>query len=153
MSSSKRLPSVLLPPSAGEVLVVEDDRLIRETTLEMLALAGFMAAGVENGAEALEFLTRETPGVILLDLRMPVLDGWGFLRRRAADPALRAIPVVILSGEPLDEALAHAVEGWIEKPFAEEELLNLVADLLREGHARRRANARAPAAPPVAARS
>src|SRR5581483_6697252 len=93
MATPRRLTTGILPPSAGDVLLVEDDPQVREGALEILALGGFLVAAVGNGAEALEHLTRETPALILLDLRMPVLDGWEFLRRRAASAALSEIPV------------------------------------------------------------
>src|SRR5436309_353510 len=102
----------------------------------MLALGGFMAMGAANGAEALRHLARQTPAMILLDLRMPVLDGWSFLRQRTASAALLAIPVVILSGEPQDGRLLASVDGWIRKPFSEEELLRVVADTLERAQAR-----------------
>lgn len=137
MTGSRRPKSVMIPPRAGEVLVVDDDRQLRDTAVEILALGGFQAAGVDNGAEALRWVSRETPRVILLDLRMPVMDGWEFLRRRAASPALAGISVLILSGEPRDPELLRAVDGWIAKPFTEEELLEAVGSLLRAHEASR----------------
>jgi CheY-like chemotaxis protein len=100
----------------------------------MLALAGILAAGAGNGAEAVRFLTDERADLILLDLRMPVLDGWGFLRHRAASPRLSAIPVVVLSGEPEDPSLRHQIEGWLGKPFEEDALVEAVAAQLRRLH-------------------
>jgi CheY-like chemotaxis protein len=135
MANSKRLTTARLPAGPCDVLVVDDDQQLRETALEILALGGFMAAGAGNGAEALAFLAKESPALILLDLRMPVMDGWTFLRQRAASPALAAVPVVILSGEPSEPALLGTVEGWISKPFTEEDLLNTVGGLLRLIHA------------------
>jgi two-component system response regulator CpxR len=125
-----KLTSGILPPCESEVLVVEDDPQLRETALEILALGGFMAAGAANGAEALTFLQKEAPKVILLDLRMPVLDGWAFLARRARDPVVSAVPVIVLSGEPSDPRVLAAVDGWIAKPFDESTLLNTVTAVL-----------------------
>jgi CheY-like chemotaxis protein len=126
MTKSK-LTTGILPPCDGEVLVVDDDPALRETAVEVLGMAGFKAAGVSNGAEALGFLAMGRADVVLLDLRMPVLDGWAFLRRRAADPTLTRIPVIVLSGEPLDASIARAVNGWLTKPFDEAGLLDAVA--------------------------
>jgi CheY-like chemotaxis protein len=130
--STKKLTSGILPPCDSEVLVVEDDPQLRETALEMLALGGFSAAGAANGAEALTAVRRKAPRLILLDLRMPVLDGWAFLERRARNATLSAIPVVVLSGEPDDPRLLAKVDGWIAKPFDEATLLNTVTAILTE---------------------
>jgi CheY-like chemotaxis protein len=134
MATMKRLATGLLPPTAGDVLLVEDDPQLRETALEILSLGGLLVAGVANGAEALQFLATESPTLILLDLRMPVLDGWEFLRRRAANPALAKVPVVIWSGEPPDPTLRGSIDGWIPKPFTENELLEGVTGVLRRIH-------------------
>jgi CheY-like chemotaxis protein len=125
-----KLSSGILPPCESEVLVVEDDPQLRETAVEILALGGFMATGAANGAEALTFLQKEAPKVILLDLRMPVLDGWAFLDRRAQDPVASGIPVIVLSGEPSDPRLLPVVDGWIAKPLDEATLLNTVTAVL-----------------------
>jgi CheY-like chemotaxis protein len=140
--SSRRLTTARLSPGPIDVLVVDDDTPLRESALEVLALGGLMAAGARNGAEALAFVARETPALILLDLHMPVLDGWAFLRRRARDPALARIPVLVLSGEPHDAPLPGPVAGWIAKPFGEDELLEAVNRLLRSGRAETAAMAR-----------
>jgi CheY-like chemotaxis protein len=137
MATTKRLATGLLPPTAGDVLLVEDDPQLRECAIELLSLGGFLVAGVGNGAEALAFLEAESPTLILLDLRMPVLDGWEFLRRRAASPALARIPVLIWSGEPPDATLRGSVEGWIPKPFSDDQLVDGVTQTLRRIQARR----------------
>jgi CheY-like chemotaxis protein len=82
------------------LLLVDDDRELRETLMEFLALQGFMVRGASNGSEALQFCRgwNTLPELILLDLVMPVLDGWGFLSERRKDPRLAAIPVVVISG-------------------------------------------------------
>jgi CheY-like chemotaxis protein len=119
---------------AVDVLVVDDDASVRESALEILALAGILAAGAGNGAEALRFLTTEHTDLILLDLRMPVLDGWAFLRHRATSRSLSEIPVLVLSGEPQDASLHSFVAGWLIKPFGEDELVNAVTSQLRRIH-------------------
>src|SRR3954470_23175677 len=80
------------------VLVVDDDQDIREALCDLLADAGYRAASVANGKEALIYLkSGELPCVILLDLMMPVMDGWEFRRQQQGDPRLSKIPVVVIT--------------------------------------------------------
>jgi CheY-like chemotaxis protein len=120
---------------AVDVLVVDDDASLRESVRDTLALTGIKTAGAANGGEALGFLANQRADLILLDLCMPVLDGWAFLRQRATRPRLSEIPVLVLSGEPHDPALRGMVEGWLVKPFGEDELIEAVTrQLLRVHH-------------------
>src|SRR6266478_285957 len=84
-------------PTQCPVLVVEDDEGLREMMAQLLTLEGFQTASVANGQEALAYLhARSRPEVILLDLMMPVIDGWEFRRHQQADPALAGVPVIVL---------------------------------------------------------
>src|SRR5436853_5733359 len=93
------------------VLIVEDDVDLREMMAELLTLEGFAAAAVANGREALEYLHQgyDKPDVILLDLMMPVMDGWEFRRRMQSDPAIANLPVIVLSA--LDQSRAEDVDA------------------------------------------
>ncbi|GAC1336686.1 MAG: hypothetical protein NVSMB23_02180 [Myxococcales bacterium] len=84
------------------ILIVEDNPDLRSTLQELLEAAGYASVTAEDGAAALEALRRaeSLPRLILLDLRMPNLDGYGFRAEQLADPALAAIPVVLCSSEP-----------------------------------------------------
>jgi CheY-like chemotaxis protein len=117
------------PLPRRQVLVVDDDRDIRETLRDLLELEGFPVAVARNGAEALERMRELRPGLVLLDLFMPVMDGAEVCRRRQADPELGGIPVVVLSAAPdLDERLRTLrVSGHLEKPVRIESLLETVA--------------------------
>jgi CheY-like chemotaxis protein len=109
------------------VLIVEDDEDLREMMAQLLTLEGFEAATVANGREALDYLhSARTPDVILLDLMMPVMDGWEFRRRQQADPTLAPVPVIVLSA--LDQARAAAVDAaaFLRKPLDFDRLLALV---------------------------
>jgi CheY-like chemotaxis protein len=112
------------------VLIVEDDADLREMMAQLLNLEGFKSATVANGREALEYLHdgAERPDVILLDLMMPVMDGWEFRRQQQADPALAGVPVIILSA--LDAARAADVhaEAFLKKPLDFDRLLELVRE-------------------------
>jgi CheY-like chemotaxis protein len=85
-------------PQHSLVLVVEDDHAIRESLTELLEDEGYQVAKATNGQEALEVLARVGPPcVILLDLMMPVMDGYEFMGRKTADPVLASIPVVVIT--------------------------------------------------------
>ena len=105
------------------VLVVDDEAAIRYTVEDALSEAGYHVATAEHGAQALEEVSRARPHVILLDLMMPVMDGWTFLRH------CTDIPVVLMSAtynlknaEPRDP-----VKGILAKPFDLDDLMDLVA--------------------------
>ena len=94
---------------------------------QLLTIEGFQTAAVANGREALEYLhTGSKPHVILLDLMMPVMDGWEFRRQQQADPELAPLPVIVLSA--LDASRAGAVDaaGFMKKPLDFDRLLELV---------------------------
>jgi CheY-like chemotaxis protein len=88
-----------VPDSAPTVLIVEDDDHIREALAETLIDHGFSVQTASNGCEAIDVLRGAAvrPQLILLDLMMPVMDGWAFRTAQLADPTLSHIPVVILS--------------------------------------------------------
>jgi CheY-like chemotaxis protein len=113
------------------VLVVDDDADLREAIAMALMDEGFHSVGASNGADALARLrTGPTPDLIILDLMMPVMDGWAFREAQQRDPALASIPVLVLSasrhaGMPPVDALDH-----LYKPVDLEVLLAAVGRLL-----------------------
>lgn len=81
------------------VMIVEDDDEIRELLAEMLADRGYLVSTARHGKDALELLrTKPQPNIVLLDLMMPVMDGWQMRAEMLADANLAAIPVIIVSG-------------------------------------------------------
>jgi signal transduction histidine kinase len=95
-------------PTAGfQVLVVDDDPDSRRVASEFLGTAGAVVRDVADGESALVAMRRRPPDVVVLDLMMPVLDGFGVLAAMRADPLLAAIPVVVLSAKTLTEAERH----------------------------------------------
>jgi len=111
------------------VLIVEDDADLREMMAQLLTLEGYQIETVANGREALAYLSdAPRPDVILLDLMMPIMDGWEFRRRQQDDPALADVPVIVLTA--LDQAQAHASDlngvDFLKKPLDFDRLLELV---------------------------
>lgn len=109
------------------MLVAEDDASIRGVVAGILVDEGYAVTAVENGQEALDSCRAHTPDVVLLDLMMPVLDGFEFLKRgQAGCPA----PVIVMSaGFRLKQLSPEAkVAGFLEKPF---DLVDLVATVER----------------------
>jgi CheY-like chemotaxis protein len=109
------------------VLIVEDDVELRDMMAQLLAIEGYNTATVANGREALDYLHNgDRPHVILLDLMMPVMDGWEFRRRMQSDPEIADLPVIVLSA--LDHSRAKDVDAaaFLKKPLDFDRLLTLV---------------------------
>lgn len=124
-------------PAAGKgsIVVVEDDPDFRRLICESLLSAGYHVTGARNGREALEYL-RETPApdLIVLDLVMPVMDGWEFRREQVADPSLASIPVLILT---VVEApmMPTGAAAYLRKPFDLPRLLNIISVICQQRRA------------------
>ncbi len=107
------------------VLVIEDDDTLRGAMQMVLQWEGYRVECASDGHEALDRLRRpDRPSLILLDLMLPVLDGWQFRRVMKDDPHLAAIPVIIVSA--LDAGDSLDAVGHIQKPFRPEELLDVI---------------------------
>ena len=112
------------------VLVVEDDDDLRESLEILLGRRGFTVQSARHGEEALEQIDPEHPPcLIVLDLMMPVMDGWELRRRLLADPRLASVPVVLCSGVADLRAAADTLEAvaYLVKPVRLEKLYELVA--------------------------
>ena len=114
------------------VLVVDDDETIRTTVAEALEFEGYAVACATNGAEALELVRQQRPQAIVLDLMMPVMDGWQFLEHCRADARCAGTPVLVISASrQLPRAAAGlGVKGCITKPFDLDVLLGAVERLV-----------------------
>ncbi|HYG70454.1 MAG TPA: response regulator [Anaeromyxobacteraceae bacterium] len=109
------------------ILVVDDDGDFREALSEVLLQAGYPVQQAENGELALQRVSEEAPGIVLLDLKMPVLDGWGVMERMRGDPKSSAIPILILSAYGFEwEAELLGAQGYIPKSVGMDEILERV---------------------------
>jgi CheY-like chemotaxis protein len=118
------------PHSDTCILVVDDEPDIREMVAEVLSDEGYRVVGAANGLEAIEYLTRATtlPTLILLDLMMPVMNGWEFADRQRLDPALADIPVIVISadGNVQQKAETLGASDHLRKPIQLDALLKCV---------------------------
>jgi CheY-like chemotaxis protein len=115
---------------AATILVVDDDPNLQRIITRFFALEGFQTFVAGNGEEALTYLRGGGAAqVILLDLRMPVMDGWTFRREQRADPGLASIPVVVLSGTESDRMADLAAAAVFHKPVSFPEVVAMVRQL------------------------
>src|SRR5689334_21109236 len=120
---------VSTPPPGGPVLVVEDDTDIRESVCQILEDEGFPTVGACNGKEALTMLRTMAPlpRLILLDLMMPIMNGWEFYELISRDKSVSFIPVVVMSAQETD-VYAGSLR-LLRKPLALDQLLSTVNEI------------------------
>ena len=117
------------------ILVVDDEPELRRFTESLLTAHGYHVIVAAHGRDGIQRLRERCPDLIVLDLNMPVLDGWGFRaeQRDLADKKRAAVPVLLMTGE--DHSAMHAVAlravGVINKPFDSEALIDAVAAAMR----------------------
>ena len=119
-------------PARRKILVIDDDKDLREVMAELLEKAGYLAISAANGADGVRINERENPDIIVLDLCMHGMDGIETLRRiREQD---REVGVIILtangSSETVREAVGLSASEYLSKPFENRELIGLIGDLL-----------------------
>ena len=116
------------------LLIVDDDRDLRDSLIDFLTIEGYEVHSAGNGREALEWFKGRTtyPGLIFLDIVMPVLDGWGFLQERCGDPLINLIPIVVMSGSlgVADRAMAAGAVHVLQKPFGGKDMLPVIERFL-----------------------
>ena len=115
-----------MPP----VLLVDDDAAVRRSIARFLEFEGFVVVEAGNGLEALNYLrTGAGASVIVLDLRMPVMDGWAFRREQRLDPRLEHIPVVVMSGADADRFPELEAAAAFEKPVTMVQITGVIRKL------------------------
>lgn len=116
-----------MTPPKKLVLLIEDDKEIRETLCDLLTDEGFNIASAENGLKALQFLRTEfvLPSIILLDISMPVMGGFEFRKFQLKEEKLARIPTIMLSADAnmKDKAAEVGVTQFMRKPIELNELL------------------------------
>ncbi len=108
----------------GLVLVVDDDPDIRQTLADVLELGGHRVQTAENGRVGLDAARREAPDVIILDLMMPVMSGWEFLKEHHRDPGIARVPVIVISAASPGPSLEAS--EFLPKPFDVDQILAAV---------------------------
>jgi CheY-like chemotaxis protein len=114
-----------------QILVVEDDAAIRGLVTEVLRDDGYEVSEAANGAEALEYVGDHRPDLIVLDLMMPVMDGWAFVEACSRHECCREVPIVVTSAshdlpKTAEKLRSYGVRTCLAKPFDVDGLLALV---------------------------
>lgn len=120
-----------------KVLIVDDFEDNRAMYSEFLRYSGFEVIEASNGLEAIQMATSAVPDVIVMDLSLPVLDGWEATRRLKADDRTRHVPVIALTGHALEGhsqgAREAGCDGFLAKPCLPETLLETIETMLSRG--------------------
>jgi DNA-binding response OmpR family regulator len=118
------------------ILVIDDNRDIRENTAEILDLAGYKTFTAENGKKGVDLALKEKPHVIVCDIMMPELDGYGVLHLLRKNPETQNIPFIFLTAKTersdLRKGMEMGADDYITKPFEDIELLNAIETRLRK---------------------
>ena len=123
------------PASSGatrrlRILVIEDDSELREVLAEVLEEHGYRAVTATNGREGLRQIRAYEPDVVVLDLMMPLMDGWQFRLEQKRDPAIAGIPVIAMSASESAAAATIDTDLYVKKPFTPAEMIEAIDDLL-----------------------
>ena len=116
------------------ILVIEDQEDNRQILRDLLTNADFEVTEAENGEDGVAAAVAQRPDLILMDIQLPLLDGYEATRRIKADPALRAIPIIVITSYALsgddDKARAAGCDAYFSKPFSPRQLLAKVREYL-----------------------
>ncbi len=119
------------------LLIVEDDTNIRQFVAVNLKARGYTVLQTDNAEEGLQQLHEYAPSALVLDIKLPGMNGWDMLKHIVADPLLSNLPVIIISASPLSdhpsESMYTNIAARLTKPISAAELLGAVRTVLREG--------------------
>src|SRR5690349_3642107 len=118
-----------------KILLIEDNQNIRENTAEILELANYKVFTAENGKAGVELALQEKPDLVICDIMMPVLDGYGVLHLLHKNPEVKYTPFIFLSAKAersdMRKGMEMGADDYLTKPFEETELLNAVESRLK----------------------
>jgi CRP/FNR family transcriptional regulator, cyclic AMP receptor protein len=121
------------------ILIIEDNDMVRENMAEILQLANYQVLTAQNGKVGVELALQQKPDVVICDIMMPGLDGYGVLHVFEKKPELETIPFIFLSAKTERADIRKGMEGgaddYLTKPFQESELLNAIEGRLRKARA------------------
>ena len=116
------------------ILVVEDQEDNKQILRDLLGSVGIEIVEADNGRDALALAARHKPDLILMDIQLPIMDGYEATRRIKADPALKSIPIIVVTSYALsgDETKARAAgcDAYVTKPYSPRQLLAAIRKLL-----------------------
>jgi two-component system cell cycle response regulator DivK len=116
------------------ILVVEDQEDNRRIVRDLLAANDYLMSEAENGEEALAAVQKDRPDLILMDIQLPVMDGYEATRRLKADPASSSIPIIAVTSYALsgdeDKARAAGCNDFVPKPYSPRQLLAKIREYL-----------------------
>jgi two-component system cell cycle response regulator DivK len=116
------------------ILVVEDQEDNRQILRDLLGNAGYELTEAENGEEAIAAVAKRRPDLILMDIQLPVMDGYEATRRIRTNPDLKSVPIIAVTSYALtgdeDKALAAGCNGYVSKPYSPRDLLAKVRSYL-----------------------
>ena len=116
------------------ILVVEDQPDNRQILRDLLGSAGYELVEAENGVEALAAVAKRRPDLILMDIQLPILDGYETTRRMRSNSELRSVPIIAVTSYALAgddaKALAAGCNGYVTKPYSPRQLLAKIREYL-----------------------
>jgi CheY-like chemotaxis protein len=122
---------VMSPSGKPVILVVDDDCDVRDALADLLEDAGYQPVCKQDGREALQYLRKQAPpAAVLLDLFMPEMNGWEFMQKLKATPKLKAVPVVMVTGNQPHWGYPVPDSMVVRKPINPERLLELLRGII-----------------------
>ena len=122
--------------SGKKILLIEDNKAVRENTVEILELANYEVLSAENGKIGVDLATKHIPDLIICDIMMPVLDGYGVLHLLSKNPKTSSIPFIFLTAKAdrgdFRKGMEMGADDYITKPFDDIELLNAIEARLKK---------------------